>query len=283
MTRHLLVLGTPAARAVEPAFVAAALALVGVEVTAEAATPAGPALVEAVRSVRGKGVLGAVVGAPLEEKVAGLVDRLSDDARTIGAADTLSAEGTRVVGHALTGGAVRGALDRLVGRQRLPKAAVVLGAGGTGRAVVHTLITSGFLSVVVFDHRLHRAEALVRHFARSSAHMELRARPWHEAVLEAEISRTKLLVDAGSSEGPPAGPPVPEALLVPDLFVLDADASRRTTALVEAARRAGATNALGGDDLLLARVAAMVELWTGRRPDPEALTGALASCRPEAA
>ena len=39
----------------------------------------------------------------------------------------------------------------------------------------------------MFNRHLHRAESLVKHFGRSAAHMELRAMPWHESIIEAEL------------------------------------------------------------------------------------------------
>ena len=80
----------------------------------------------------------------------------------------------------------------------MPRHAVVLGAGGAARAVLYTLITEGFQRVVIFNRHLHRGEALVRHFGRSASHMDLRAMPWHESVLEAELAKTKLVVNATS-------------------------------------------------------------------------------------
>ena len=127
-----------------------------------------------------------------------MMDRLSDDAHATGAVDTVTREGTRLIGHNTDVPGFRKALDALVGKQKMPKAAVVLGAGGASRAVVHALITSGFQHVIVFNRHLHRAEGLVRHFGKSAAHMELRAKPWHESVLEAELARTKLLINASS-------------------------------------------------------------------------------------
>ena len=90
------------------------------------------------------------------------------------------------------------ALDRLVGKQKMPRQAVVLGAGGGARAVVYGLITEGFQRVIVFNRHLHRAEGLVKHFGRSAAHMELRAMPWHESIIEAELAKTRVLVNATS-------------------------------------------------------------------------------------
>ena len=115
-----------------------------------------------------------------------------------GAVDTITREGSRLVGHNTDVPSFRKALETLVGRQKMPKLAVVLGAGGGARAAVHVMITSGFQHVVVFNRHLHRAEALVRHFAKGAAHMELRAKPWHESVLEAELVKTKVLVNASS-------------------------------------------------------------------------------------
>ena len=73
----------------------------------------------------------------------------------------------------------------------MPRQAVVLGAGGGARAVVYGLITEGFQRIIVFNRHLHRAEGLVKHFGRSAAHMELRAMPWHESIIEAELAKAQ--------------------------------------------------------------------------------------------
>ena len=80
----------------------------------------------------------------------------------------------------------------------MPKTAVIIGAGGGARAAVYTLITAGFQRVIVFNRHLHRAEGLIRHFGRSASHMELRAMPWHESVIEAELAKTKVLINASA-------------------------------------------------------------------------------------
>ena len=119
------------------------------------------------------------------------------------------------------------ALDKLVGRQKMPRHAVVLGAGGGARAVVYGLIREGFQRVVVFNRHLHRGEQLVKHFGRSAAHMDLRAMPWHESIIEAELAKTKVLVNATSiglerrrvadpGRDPAAGPPGARPDLHPD-------------------------------------------------------------------
>src|SRR5206468_12594806 len=125
-----------------------------------------------------------------------MVDRITEDAHATGAVNTITREGRKLIGHNTDVPGFKVALDRLVGRQKMPRTAVVLGAGGGARAVVFGLITEGFQRVVIFNRHLHRAEGLVRHFGRSAAHMELRAMPWHESVIEAELSKTKVLINA---------------------------------------------------------------------------------------
>ena len=95
----------------------------------------------------------------------------------------------------------------------MPKQAVVLGAGGGARAVVYGLIREGFQRVIVFNRHLHRAEGLVKHFGRSAAHMELRAMPWHESIIEAEIAKTKVLINATSIGLTSDTSPVPAEVL----------------------------------------------------------------------
>lgn len=282
MSRRVLLIGREQPRAPEPTLVREALALLGIEAAVETVEPTPATLGATVRSVRTATTIGALVLHPWEERTAAAVDRLAEDARITGAVDILTGEGTRAVGHQRTGAAFRHALDLLLGRQRMPKAAVVLGSGGAARAVVHACITSGFQSVVVFDRHLHKAEALVRHFAKSAAHMDLRARPWHETVLESELARTRLLVNATPADPDPEATPVPAALLADGLFVLDLDAGTPEPRLVRDARAAGAAAAAGGTELALHRVAAAVELWSGRRPDPAALAERLAAIRAEA-
>ncbi len=167
-------------------------------------------LADAVAELRTDDFLGANVTIPHKERVVPLVDRLTDEAHATGAVNTITREGKRLIGHNTDVPGFKVALDRLVGKQKMPRQAVVLGAGGGARAVVYGLITEGFQRVIVFNRHLHRAEGLVKHFGRSAAHMELRAMPWHESIIESELAKTRVLVNATSigltsDESPIAG------------------------------------------------------------------------------
>ena len=219
---------------------------------------------ETIELLRGDEYLGANITVPYKERVVSMMDRLTDEAQQTGAVDTITREGSRLVGHNTDVNGFRAALDAIVGRQKMPKQAVIIGAGGGARAAVYVFITSGFQRVIVFNRHLHRAEGLIRHFGRSAAHMELRAMPWHESVIEAELSKTKVLVNASAVANAGEQSPIPSELLPPDLLVLDLMYQPRETKLLRDAKAAGATEQMNGDTMLLHQTAAAFNLWTGR-------------------
>jgi shikimate dehydrogenase len=226
--------------------------------------------------LRADDFLGANVTIPHKERVVPMVDKLTEEAGATGAVNTITREGKRLVGHNTDVPGFKVALDRLVGKQKMPRHAVVLGAGGGARAVVYGLITEGFQRVVVFNRHLHRAEGLVKHFTRSAAHMELRAMPWHESIIEAELAKTKLLVNATSIGLTADASPVPAESLQGELLVLDLIYSK--TRLLRDAQAAGAQTA-DGELMLLNQGAAAFTLWTGQPAPLEIMQAKLAEAR----
>jgi shikimate dehydrogenase len=233
-------------------------------------------LADAVAELRSDEFLGANLTIPHKERVVPLLDRLTEEAHATGAVNTLTREGKRLIGHNTDVAGFTVALDALVGRQKMPRVAVVLGAGGGARAVVYGLIRQGFQRVIVFNRHLHRAEALVKHFGRSAAHMELRAMPWHESIIEAELAKAKLLVNATAIGLVADDTPIPAETLPPELLVFDLIYDR--TRLLRDAAAAGATVA-DGELMLLHQGAAAFELWTGQAAPLEVMATALSEAR----
>jgi shikimate dehydrogenase len=143
----------------------------------------------------------------------------------------------------------------------MPRHAVVLGAGGGARAVVYGLITEGFQRIVVFNRHLHRAEGLVKHFGRSAAHMELKAMPWHDSIIESELAKAKVVVNATSIGLLGDATPIPGEIIPPELLVLDLIYSH--TRFLREAEAAGST-VQDGELMLLHQGAAAFTLWTGK-------------------
>lgn len=276
MTKRVVLIGHPVAHSLSGAMQQAAFDDQAVDATYELWDRAPIALPDAIGELRGDDFLGANVTIPHKERVVPLVDRLTEEAQATGAVNTITREGKRLIGHNTDVPGFKVALDVLVGRQKMPRQAIVLGAGGGSRAVVYGLIREGFQRIVVFNRHLHRAEALVKHFGRTAAHMELRAMPWHDSIIESELAKSKILINATSIGLTSDISPIPAEILPPDLLLLDLIYAR--TRLLRDAQAAGATVA-DGELMLLHQGAAAFTLWTGRPAPIEVMQRALSTAR----
>jgi shikimate dehydrogenase len=276
MTKRVVLIGHPVAHSLSGAMQQAAFDELGIDARYELWDRAPIELADAVASLRGDEFLGANVTIPHKERVVPMVDRLTEEASATGAVNTMTRESKRLVGHNTDVAGFKVALDKIVGRQKMPKQAVVLGAGGGARAVVFGLIREGFQRVIVFNRHLHRAEGLVKHFGRTAAHMELRAMPWHESIIESEIAKTKILINATSIGLTSDVSPVPAEVLNEELLVLDLIYAK--TRLLRDAAAVGATT-LDGELMLLHQGAAAFTLWTGQTAPLELMQSKLAEAR----
>ncbi|NJD30105.1 MAG: shikimate dehydrogenase [Chloroflexi bacterium] len=278
MTKRIVLIGHPVAHSLSGAMQQAAFDALKIDARYELWDRPPIQLAEAIAEVRGSEFLGANVTIPHKERTVPMMDRLTEEAQATGAVNTVTREGRRLVGHNTDVAGCGVALDQLVGRQKMPRHAVVLGAGGGARAVVYGLIREGFQRVVVFNRHLHRAEGLVRHFARSAAHMDLRAMPWHESIIESELAKTKILVNATSIGLDGDESPVPAEAIPGDLLVLDLIYNR--TKLLRDAEAAGCI-IQDGETMLLHQGAAAFTLWIGQSAPLEIMAEALARARAE--
>ena len=276
MTKRVVLIGHPVAHSLSGAMQQAAFDSLGVDAVYESWDRPPIELADAIAELRGDAFLGANVTIPHKERVVPLVDRITEEAHATGAVNTITREGKRLVGHNTDVPGFKIALDKLVGKQKMPRHAVLLGAGGGARAVVHGLITEGFQRIIVFNRHLHRAEGLVKFFGRSAAHMDLRAMPWHESIIEAELAKTKVLINATSIGLTNDESPIPGEILHPDLLVLDLIYAQ--TRLLRDAKAAGASVS-DGELMLLNQGAAAFTLWTGQPAPLDVMQAALASAR----
>jgi shikimate 5-dehydrogenase len=116
----------------------------------------------------------------------------------------------------------------------------------------------------------------VAHFSRTARHMELRARPWHDAIIESELGRADLLINASGIGVEEGESPIPADLMPADRYVLDLVLNRASTPLMEQARAEGGT-VTNGQGAFLASTSATVKLLTGSPAAPETLRAALAA------
>ena len=279
MSKRVVFLGQPVTHSLSEALQEAAFAAVGIDAHYEPIDTPTVDLPKAIEALRGDDYLGANIGHPHKDRVVSMLDRLTEEAQVTGAVDTITCDGDQLVGHNTDVIGFKPALEELVGKQKMPRNAVVVGAGGGGRAVIYALISMGFQNVALFNRHLHRGERLVKHFARSASHMDLKARPWHESVIEAELAKTDILVNASAMGRDSGETPIPAELLPPDIFVLDLHYVPEETRLLREAKAAGATRVMNGDVMLIDQTATAFTLWTGEKAPLDVIRKTLKASR----
>jgi len=100
-------------------------------------------------STAGDLLAGFNVTAPLKEAVAALCDGRTDQARSLGAVNTVRVEDGKWMGHNTDSGGILSVLSQAWPEKQLPDEAVVLGAGGSARAAVDALLRWDVPSITV--------------------------------------------------------------------------------------------------------------------------------------
>jgi shikimate dehydrogenase len=218
--------------------------------------PVAPELFdETVRALGGAGFAGANVTVPHKSRALALADRASAAARAIGAANTLSFDRDGTITAENTD--APGVLDAL-GRDPAGMTALVLGAGGSARAVIWALREAG-ASVAVWNRTAARARALAIEFG-----VEAVERPARADVL---VNCTTVGLDAYSikvSEGL-RNLPVAADELSEYGYVVDLVYSKCPTGLVRAALEQG-VETVDGLEILVRQGARSFRIWTGLDP-----------------
>lgn len=115
---------------------------------------------EVPEAIRTLGLSGVNLTVPFKEAVVPHLDALTDAAQAAGAVNTLFWDGDRLVGDNTDGAGLLDAAHEAGARLDAP--AVVLGAGGTARAVSAALIAAGCPQVTLLNRTLARAAAAAK-------------------------------------------------------------------------------------------------------------------------
>ncbi|MFQ0813600.1 shikimate dehydrogenase [Brucella anthropi] len=115
-------------------------------------------------SLAENGFAGGNVTIPHKEAAYAAVESLDEAAKAIGAVNTLWLEGGRLHGGNTDAYGFAANLDASAPGWDNADSALVLGAGGASRAIVHALLSRGFKKVAIVNRTLARAEDLAAHF-----------------------------------------------------------------------------------------------------------------------
>jgi len=254
-------IGNPVGHSVSPPMHEAAYEACGIDAGYVTFEPEPGSIDRVLRGADALGIAGLNVTIPFKQDVAAAVDT-DPLAERIGAVNTV-AFGDETTGYNTDAAGVVRALEHH--DVSLSGEAVVVGAGGAGRAAAFALADEG-MDVHIANRTVERAEELAAAVPKASS--------GGLGGLEADLSEADVLVNATSVGMESDETPVPKSALHADLSVLDAVYAPLETRLLADARETGATTVDGAWMLLFQGVEAF-EIWTGRDAPIEAMNAAL--------
>jgi shikimate dehydrogenase len=220
------------------------------------------ALPELLMAAERMGFAGLNITYPCKQEVVPLLTDLSDNARALGAVNTVVLRDGKRVGHNTD---LFGYAENL--RRGLPDVqrdrVVQVGAGGAGSAVAEALMQLGVQHLTVFDTDNARAQHVAADLC--SRHGAGRAEAGSD--LKRALAEANGLVNTspvGMAKLP--GTPVPPEFLRPDLWVSEIIYFPLETELLKRARAIGCRTLDGGGMATFQAVRAF-ELFTGIKPD----------------
>jgi shikimate dehydrogenase len=201
---------------------------------------------------------------PCKQAVIPLLHELSEDARAIGAVNTVRfSQGKR---FGFNTDAQGFAASFLRGLPDVPRTEVIqLGAGGAGAATAYALLKLGVTRLSIFDVDANRAVALVNNLGEIFGSGRIRvADDLSQALRDADglVHATPV----GTREHP--GMPLPENLLRPQLWVAEIVYFPLETQLLGKARALGC-RVLDGGSMAVFQAGAAFEIFTGQKVDAE--------------
>jgi len=227
---------------------------------------------ELLSRVRTGEITGLNVTIPHKQSVIEFMDELAPAARSIGAVNTIYMRENKLIGdNTDAAGFLKDLGSFLRGRQSTSdnrKSALVLGAGGSARAVVYALSDDGW-DLTLYARRMEQARELARSFDGESLLIASDLSKIELSNLSLIVNTTPLGMAPNTDQSPwPAG------LAFPDAVIYDLVYNPRETKLVKDACAQG-LRARTGLGMLVEQAALAFELWTGCNPPHDRLLAAV--------
>jgi shikimate dehydrogenase len=209
--------------------------------------------------VRAGEITGLNVTIPHKQNVIEFMDELTSTAKAIGAVNTICMHEDKLIGDNTDAPGFLLDLKRVLNSSfSTPHSALVLGAGGSARAVVYALLNDGW-NVTLAARRLEQAQQLALTFPEHNLRL---------STFDLQLSTFNLLVNTtplGMTPNIDTSPLPENTILSKHTFVYDLVYNPRETKFVREAKAQGCqvTTGLG---MLIEQAALAFEKWTGHNP-----------------
>lgn len=221
-------------------------------------------LPKAVEGMKALGISGFNVTVPHKTAVMPLLDEVDPLAQAIGAVNTVVREQNRFIGYNTDGEGFLAGLMAEYDGDVLSKRILLVGAGGSARAIYYTLSQKGAQKIDIANRTAARAEELKK---RCPYPVETVVLTMEEA--SKQLANYDIIIQTTSIGMSPHAESMPLSLdhIRSDAFVADIIYNPIETVLMKEARARGAS-AQNGAKMLSFQGALAFEKWTGTMPDP---------------
>ena len=232
----------------------------------------GQALKDLLTRVLSGEIRGLNVTIPHKQNVIPLLDELTDTAKAIGAVNTIYLRNNALVGDNTDAPGFLADLKKFLDNEKSSivnrQLSIVLGAGGSARAVVYALV-NGAWNVTITARRIEQAKQLADSFANYDINFTDLA-DFRLSTFDLLVNTTPIGMTPNTDQSP-----LPENIsLSKHIMVYDLVYNPRETKLVKDARAQGlrATTGLG---MLIEQAALSFEIWTGHNPSREIMRASI--------
>jgi shikimate dehydrogenase len=226
--------------------------------------------------------VGANLTVPHKIAALALVEEVEEEARQIGAVNTVAIRHGKLIGFNTDGVGFMRAIRSEFSVDLRDLRVLLLGAGGVARAIAMQCGQANCERLVIVNRDLAKAKQLVSELQPRFAGprvlgpvARLEAVPWEDRALRFQLGNVDLVINAtplGLNPNDPAF--LPTALLAPHLMIYDTVYTRARTPLLIAADEAGARSA-NGLSMLLYQGARSFEIWFEREAPLDVMRAAL--------
>lgn len=272
-TKNLGVIGYPIAHSLSPVIHNQALAKAKLDYVYTALKVAPENLATAVNGLRALNYRGFNVTIPHKAAIMSLLDEIDEDAKIIGAVNTVVNDNGLLKGYNTDAAGFINALKD-TGFILENSEVVLLGAGGAARAIIWGLIKNKVKAIHIGVRNLAKVKDLVQEF---SAYTVITADNFAADSFKAKLKNADLLVNTtplGMTPKVDAMPPIDWQDVNPTAFCYDIIYTPAVTRFLREAKANG-HKILNGEGMLAGQGAAAFALWTGVEPDLELMKKSL--------
>ena len=264
MIQHLGIFGYPLSYSISPDFQQAALDYYALPIVYTAWSIPSEMIADQVNKLRSNDYLGGNVTIPYKESIISLLDDKDEWGTKIGAINTVVKENNCLIGYNTDISGFLKSLKEIAHFDPKGKSVLLLGAGGSARAVSFGLVGEGIQSLIIANRTYDRGQSLVdelNHIFRDVSAIEM-----SDDSLSDVVPKIDLIINATSlgmryadalEYSPIKGDWISSNSLVFDLVYTPSE-----TKLMQDAKKSGAY-IIGGLPMLIFQGAASFELWTG--------------------